>query len=70
MPNLVNRFYGDNLRKNIPRTAVLGAILVLACDLIGRLVIFPYEVPISMVISLLGGSVFIFLVIKGMKHGH
>lgn len=70
VPNLVNRFYGDNLRKNIPRTALLGAILVLACDLVGRLLIFPYEVPISMVISLLGGSVFIFLILKGMKHGH
>lgn len=68
VPNLVNHFYGDNLRKNIPRTAVLGAILVLACDLVGRVLIFPYEIPISMVISLLGGSVFIFLVLKGMRH--
>lgn len=68
VPNLVNRFYGDNLRKNIPRTAILGAILVLACDVVGRILIFPYEIPISMVISLLGGSVFIFLVLKGMKH--
>ncbi|MCF7352816.1 iron chelate uptake ABC transporter permease subunit VctD [Vibrio sp. CK2-1] len=68
VPNLVNRFYGDNLRKNIPRTAILGAILVLACDVVGRIIIFPYEIPISMVISLLGGSVFIFLVLKGMKH--
>ncbi len=67
VPNLVNRFYGDNLRKNIPRTAMLGGILVLICDLAGRLIIFPYEVPISMVISLLGGGVFIFLILKGMK---
>ncbi|TVO35639.1 iron chelate uptake ABC transporter permease subunit VctD [Vibrio algivorus] len=70
VPNLVNRFYGDNLRKNIPRTAILGAILVLACDVVGRIIIFPYEIPISMVISLLGGSVFILLVLKGMKHEH
>lgn len=68
VPNLVNHFYGDNLRKNILRTAVLGAILVLACDLVGRVLIFPYEIPISIVISLLGGSVFIFLVLKGMRH--
>ncbi|WP_105901125.1 iron chelate uptake ABC transporter permease subunit VctD [Vibrio gangliei] len=68
VPNLVNRFYGDNLRKNIPRTAILGAIFVLACDVVGRILIFPYEIPISMVISLLGGSVFILLVLKGMKN--
>lgn len=67
VPNLVNRFYGDNLRKNIPRTAVMGSLLVLLCDIAGRLIIFPYEVPISMVISLLGGSVFIYLVLRDMK---
>ncbi|MEJ2763815.1 iron chelate uptake ABC transporter permease subunit VctD [Photobacterium sp. MCCC 1A19761] len=67
VPNLVSHFFGDNLRKNIPLTAVCGALLVLGCDLIGRLIIFPYEVPISMVISILGGGVFIFLILGGQK---
>ncbi|KGY13925.1 iron ABC transporter [Vibrio tubiashii] len=68
VPNLVSRFYGDNLRKNIPLTATLGAIIVLCCDLAGRIIIFPYEIPISTIISILGGTVFIFFILKGHKH--
>lgn len=68
VPNLVSYFYGDNLRRNIPLTALLGAILVLCCDVIGRLIIFPYEIPISMVINILGGVVFVLFVVKGRMH--
>ncbi|WP_394251970.1 iron chelate uptake ABC transporter permease subunit VctD [Vibrio profundi] len=68
VPNIVSRFYGDNLRRNIPITAIAGALIVLVCDLVGRTIIFPYEVPISMIISILGGAVFIYLVLKGEKH--
>jgi len=68
VPNLVAQFYGDNLRKNIPLTAIIGAILILLCDVIGRVIIFPYEIPISMIISMLGGVVFIFFIIKGKQN--
>lgn len=68
VPNLVAQFYGDNLRKNIPLTAIVGAILILLCDVIGRVVIFPYEIPISMIISILGGVVFIFFIVKGKQN--
>lgn len=68
VPNLVSRFYGDNLRKNIPLTALLGALIVLGCDLIGRLIIFPYELPITNIISLVGGAVFIFFILQGEKN--
>ncbi|GAM62197.1 catechol siderophore ABC transporter [Vibrio ishigakensis] len=39
-------------------------MLVLACDILGRVIIFPYEVPISIVVSILGGIVFIHLILK------
>ncbi|MFT5808138.1 MAG: iron complex transport system permease protein [Moritella dasanensis] len=68
VPNLVAQFYGDSLRKNIPLTAIIGAILILLCDVVGRVIIFPYEIPISMIISILGGSVFIFFIVKGKQH--
>ncbi|KXO12954.1 Ferric vibriobactin, enterobactin transport system, permease protein VctD [Moritella sp. JT01] len=68
VPNLVAQFYGDNLRKNIPLTAIIGAILILLCDVIGRVIIFPYEIPISMIISMLGGAVFIFFIVKGKQN--
>nr|WP_202436432.1 iron chelate uptake ABC transporter permease subunit VctD [Vibrio eleionomae] len=68
VPNLVSSFCGDNLRRNIPISAACGALLVLACDLVGRVIIFPYEVPISMIISILGGIAFITLILRGQKH--
>lgn len=68
VPNIVSYYYGDNLRLNIPRTAVFGALLVLLCDLLSRLIIFPYEVPISMIISIFGGAAFIALILRGQRH--
>ncbi len=68
VPNIVSYYYGDNLRANIPRTALFGALIVLLCDLLSRVIIFPYEVPISMIISILGGSAFILLLMKGKHH--
>lgn len=68
VPNLVSQFFGDNLRRNIPITAVLGALIVLCCDLAGRVIIFPYEIPISMIISILGGGVFVFFILRGQKN--
>ncbi|MDC0612414.1 iron chelate uptake ABC transporter family permease subunit [Vibrio sp.] len=68
VPNLISFFCGDNLRKNIPITAISGALLVLCCDLVGRLIIFPYEMPISFIINILGGVLFVLFVIKGRLH--
>lgn len=64
VPNLVSLFIGDNMCRNLPWTAYAGVILVLTCDILGRLIIFPYEIPISMIISILGGSIFIYLVLR------
>nr|WP_239552620.1 iron chelate uptake ABC transporter family permease subunit [Oceanisphaera litoralis] len=67
VPNLVSRYLGDNMRRNLPVTALCGAILVLVCDVLGRLIIFPHEVPITMIISLLGGAAFIYLVLQDTR---
>lgn len=64
VPNIVSMFIGDNMRRNLPWTAYIGVVLVLVCDILGRLIIFPYEVPISMIISIIGGTVFIYLILK------
>ncbi|CAM2779509.1 ABC transporter permease [Vibrio mytili] len=68
VPNVVSIFIGDNMRRNLPWTAYAGVILVLTCDILGRLIIFPYEIPISMIISILGGSVFIYLILRDKKN--
>lgn len=68
VPNLISHYFGDNLKKNIPLTALLGALVVLLCDIASRVIIFPYEIPISMIISIIGGGVFISFILMGQKH--
>lgn len=64
VPNIVSIYKGDNLRETLPYTALLGSIIILVCDIIGRLVIYPYEVPISVTIGILGSTLFIWLLFK------
>ncbi len=64
VPNIVSMFKGDNLSKNIWDTALFGAIFVLACDIIGRLVIHPYEVPISLTVGVTGSIIFLYLIFR------
>ncbi|CCN70810.1 putative ABC transporter involved in vitamin B12 uptake, BtuC [Vibrio nigripulchritudo SFn118] len=64
VPNIVAAYMGDNIRRNIPYAALCGAILVLVCDVLGRVIIFPFEVPIAMIISILGGLVFLYLILR------
>ncbi|KEI72465.1 ABC transporter permease [Endozoicomonas elysicola] len=64
VPNMVSLFMGDNMKKILPWTAYWGTVLVLVCDILGRLVIFPYEMPVSLIISIFGGGVFIYLVLR------
>ena len=42
-------------------TALFGAIFVLVCDMIGRVVIAPYELPIELIVGILGSLIFIAL---------
>lgn len=44
VPNIVSIYMGDNLRKTIPHTIVLGMVFLLACDILSRLVVYPYEI--------------------------
>ena len=61
VPNVVSRWRGDNLRRNLPLTAWLGACSVLACDVIGRLVRWPFEIPAGTIFAVLGAGLFLWL---------
>lgn len=64
VPNVVSMIYGDNLRRTLPITALMGAVFLLIADIVGRIVIFPYELPIGLTIGVLGGIFFFFLILK------
>jgi iron complex transport system permease protein len=64
VPNIVSIYRGDHLRKSLPHTALLGAVFVLACDILGRVIIFPYEISIGLMVGVIGSAIFLFMLIR------
>lgn len=64
IPNIVSILYGDNLKKTLPYTAIIGAIFLAVCDILGRLIIFPYEIPIGIMVGIIGGIIFLILLLQ------
>ena len=67
VPNMVSIFRGDDLRSNLPWVALTGVGVVTVCDLIGRLIIAPFEIPVSVILGIVGALVFIFLIMRGRR---
>lgn len=69
IPNIVAIYQGDHLKKSLLHTALLGALFVLGCDIIGRVIIYPYEIPISLTVGVIGSGIFIYLLLRRKKYG-
>ncbi len=69
VPNVVSMIRGDNVRSNLPWVVLGGTGLVTACDLVGRTVNMPFEVPVSLVLGVVGSAVFIGLLLRQAKRG-
>lgn len=67
VPNLVALKYGENLAKTLPIVALGGASLLLLCDIIGRSIIYPFEVPIGLTAGGVGGVIFLILILRGLR---
>lgn len=64
IPNIISIFKGDHLQKTLPHTALLGAIFLLSCDILGRIIIFPYEISISLMVGVIGSGIFLYLLFR------
>ncbi|WP_182354493.1 ABC transporter permease [Flaviflexus huanghaiensis] len=64
VPNVVSLSRGDNLRTNLPWVALVGIWVVTISDIIGRTIIMPFEVPVSLILGVLGAVVFVFLLVR------
>lgn len=64
VPNLVSMLRGDDLRSNLPWVCLAGTGLVTACDLLARTIISPFEVPVSVVLGIVGAVVFVTLILR------
>ncbi|CAM3419067.1 ABC transporter permease [Marinicrinis lubricantis] len=68
VPNIVSLYFGDNLRKTMPYTAVLGVFFLLVCDIIGRIVIHPYEIPVNVTVAVIGSVIFLIMLFRGRAY--
>lgn len=67
IPNIVSMYNGDNLRKTLCNTALLGPIFLLICDILGRLIIYPFEISIGLTVGVIGSIIFLYMIIGGAK---
>jgi iron complex transport system permease protein len=69
VPNIVSMVRGDDLRSNLPWVCLLGIAIVTVCDIIGRTIIMPFEVPVSLILGIVGAVVFILLLLRQRRRG-
>ena len=69
IPNVVAMFKGDKIKGTLVDTALLGALFVLICDVIARSVIMPYELPIELIVGIIGSILFVTMLIHKLDHG-
>ena len=69
VPNVVAMFKGDKIRGTLVDTALFGAVFVLVCDMAARVVISPYELPIELIVGIIGSVLFVGLLLYRLKHG-
>ena len=68
VPNIISRLMGDKLRASLPAVALMGASLVLACDIVGRTIRAPFEIPVSTVFGVVGTVLFLYLLMRKPAH--
>lgn len=69
VPNLVAMYKGDNVNKSLLDIALVGSIFILMCDIIGRVIIYPYELPIGVTVGVIGSVVFLCIVLRRNGRG-
>lgn len=67
VPNIVSIFRGDDLRSNLPWICLVGMGVVMACDILSRTLIMPFEVPVSLILGTVGALVFIIILLSQRK---
>lgn len=69
VPNVVSLFRGDDLRSNLPWVCLVGIATVTVCDIIARIIVWPFEIPVSTILAIVGAVVFIALLLRSNRRG-
>ncbi len=64
VPHIIRRLAGGDYRRLLPLSAMGGSVLMVWADLLSRIALSPAELPIGIILSLLGGPFFLYLLIK------
>ncbi|MER7047148.1 ABC transporter permease [Streptomyces jumonjinensis] len=70
VPNLVSMARGDDVRGNLPWVVLSSVALMIACDLVGRLIVFPLEIPATVVLGAFGAVVFVAMILRQRGKAH
>lgn len=63
-PHIARGIVGPSHARLLPLSALLGAVLVLGADILGRLLVQPAELPVGIVLGVIGGPAFLVLVVR------
>lgn len=69
VPHVIRRLIGGEYRKILPLSMLGGAALMLLCDTAARTLFSPYELPVGILLSLIGGPFFLILLLHQRKGG-
>lgn len=69
VPNVISMIRGDNLRTNLPWVCLAGIWTVGICDIVGRIIIAPFEIPVATILSIVGAIGFIAILLHQRKRG-
>jgi iron complex transport system permease protein len=67
VPNIISMVRGDDLRSNLPWVCVMGMGTIMLCDIVSRVIIMPFEVPVSLILGTVGAVVFILILLRQRK---
>lgn len=68
VPNIVSIYFGDKIKNTIFLNMLIGSIFILICDILSRIIIYPYELPIELIIGIIGSILFILLLFYRLKN--
>lgn len=64
VPHICRQLFGNDARFLLPCSALLGGSFVLLCDLLGRVLFAPFELPVGILMAFIGGPFFLYLLLK------
>ena len=67
IPNIISMYKGDKIKNNLIDVALLGALYTLVCDIFGRIIIRPFELPIGLISGIIGSLLFIVLMFNKVR---